>query len=97
MGKRKQQGMSFADAMDLADSMGLPDGAFWAMSHELAGLEYGEGFDQIAAGTEAKVPAPPSSRRGCDKCQRTFGSKDSLRQHKRDRHGMAWKKGGAQP
>jgi len=59
MGKRsKQPAMSFNDAMDLADTMDLPDGAFWAMAHDLADLEYGEGFDQLAGG-----PPPANLRR----------------------------------
>lgn len=50
--KNRDERMSFHDAMDLAESMDLPDGAFWAMSHELAGLEYGDGFDQLVSGSE---------------------------------------------
>lgn len=40
------QKMSFKDAMDLVDD-DLPDGAFFAMAHEIAGLEYGDGFDEL--------------------------------------------------
>lgn len=35
--------MSFDTAMDLVPD-DLSDGAFFAMAHEMAGLEYGEGF-----------------------------------------------------
>lgn len=45
--EQKEKAMSFTDAMDLAEAMDLPDGAFWAMSHELAGLDYGDGFDEF--------------------------------------------------
>lgn len=38
--------MSFKEAMDLVDD-DLPDGAYWAMCHEMAGLEYGDGFDEL--------------------------------------------------
>ncbi len=38
---------SFREAMDMADAMDLPEGAFWAMAHDLAGLDYGDGFDQL--------------------------------------------------
>lgn len=40
------QTMPFRDAMDLVDD-DLPDGAYWAMAHEMAGLEYGDGFDEL--------------------------------------------------
>ena len=43
--KRKQR-MSFRDACDLVDD-DLPDGAFFAIAHEMAGLDYGEGFDEL--------------------------------------------------
>lgn len=49
-GKRREEPdyrMSFDDAMDLADGMDLPDGAYWAMAHELAGLDYGDGFPML--------------------------------------------------
>lgn len=39
--------MRFQDAMDLVPD-DLPDGAFWAMAHEMAGLEYGEGFAELS-------------------------------------------------
>lgn len=39
--------ISFRDACDLVDD-DLPDGAFFALAHEMAGLEYGEGFDELA-------------------------------------------------
>lgn len=38
MGKKKDK-MSAQDAMDLADDMDLPDGAYWAMVEELSGCE----------------------------------------------------------
>jgi hypothetical protein len=39
--------MSFKDAMNLVPD-DLPDGAFFAMAHEIAGLDYGDGFDELA-------------------------------------------------
>jgi hypothetical protein len=48
MGKRKQR-MSMHDAMAIVDDA-LPDGAYWAMCHEMAGLDYGDGFDELASG-----------------------------------------------
>jgi len=38
---------SFREAMEMADATDLPDGAYWTMAHDLAGLEYGDGFDQL--------------------------------------------------
>ena len=43
----KEPKMSFKDACDIADAMDLPDGAYWAIAHEMAGLEYGDGFDDF--------------------------------------------------
>ena len=45
--KRRKLHMSFRDALDLTPD-DLPDGAFFAMAHEIAGLEYGEGFAELA-------------------------------------------------
>lgn len=44
---KKKQIMPFKDACDLVPD-DMPDGAYWAMAHEIAGLEYGEGFDELA-------------------------------------------------
>jgi len=84
MGKKKES-LSFDDAMWLADSMDLPDGAFWAMAHELAGIEYGAGFDLLAEqslGTE-----PEEKRHICAVCGKAFSTRGGQRQHRRDRHG----------
>lgn len=71
MSKKRKQTMSFRDAMELVDD-DLPDGAFWAMAHELAGLEYGDGFAELAEeefGTPAPKPRPkkhiPCTVNGC--------------------------------
>lgn len=55
MSRRKPR-MSFRDAMDIAEAMDLPEGAFWAISHELAGLDYGDGFAEL----EPRRAGPPS-------------------------------------
>lgn len=44
---KAKQTMPFRDAMDLVDD-DMPDGAFFALAHEIAGLDYGEGFDELA-------------------------------------------------
>ena len=60
--KRKQR-MSFRDACDLVDD-DLPDGAFFAIAHEMAGLDYGEGFDELA--DEDPEPKPmPTAKWSC--------------------------------
>ena len=41
--KRK---MHIKDAMSLVDD-DMPDGAYWAMVHEMAGAEYGEAWDEV--------------------------------------------------
>jgi len=53
-----EQPMSFRDAMALVPDH-LPDGAYWAMAHEIAGLDYGDGFDELAE-EEAKEKADVS-------------------------------------
>lgn len=44
---RNRNRMKFSDAMHMVPD-DLPDGAYWAMAHEMAGMEYGEGFDEMA-------------------------------------------------
>lgn len=82
---KKGQKMPFRDAMAIADDS-LPEGAYWAMAHEIAGLEYGEGFDELAIeeGKGGAVPAKPISRPfQCTMCERRFKAKGDLRQHRR--------------
>lgn len=74
-----KQKLKFRDAFDLVPD-DLPDGAFWAMAHEMAGLEYGEGFDGIDD-DEFDDEAP--LKHHCD-CGKRFTSKQALYQHRRD-------------
>jgi len=71
MSKPKQT-MSFRDAMALVDD-DLPDGAFFAMAHEIAGLEYGDGFDELICEDERATAAQkiqcPSCKRLCQGLQ----------------------------
>lgn len=46
-GHNKGQHMSFRDALDLVPD-DMPYGAAFALAHEMAGLEYGDGFDELA-------------------------------------------------
>lgn len=59
MGKRQR--MSFKDACDLVPD-DMPDGAYWAMAHEMAELEYGEGFDELISTKGMNGPQKASSR-----------------------------------
>ena len=86
-----KQRMSFKDAMDLTPD-DLPDGAFFAMAHEIAGLEYGDGFDELA---DVAIPTPPKKTKGingspkpikCLTCRKRFWSYDAMQQHRRDAH-----------
>lgn len=83
--------MSFAAACELVDE-DLPDGAFWAMAHEMAGLEYGEGFDELLCEEQEvliEVPADrPEKKHPCRKCGKRFVAYMSARQHERQKHKM---------
>lgn len=90
MSKRR---MSFEDACDLVPD-DMPDGAYFAMAHEMAGLEYGDGFDELIGMADLCDPEPPRRARKpkkrslpCDQCHRGFRDTYSLYQHKRDKHG----------
>jgi hypothetical protein len=50
--KREQQAMSAEDAIELAESMDLPDGAFYAMVGELMGAD---GDEAYMTGVEAMI------------------------------------------
>lgn len=60
--KRKQK-MSFRDALALVPD-DMPDGAAFALAHEYAGLEYGDGFDEIAPGGPSDPPKPGHKKMG---------------------------------
>lgn len=55
MSARRKPRMSFQAAMDMVPD-DLPDGAYFAMAHEIAGLEYGDGFAELA-GDDRPGPA----------------------------------------
>lgn len=44
----KEKLEAFEAAMEIAEDMDLSDSAFWVLAHELADLEYGDGFQLIA-------------------------------------------------
>lgn len=63
---KPNQRMSFRDAMALVDD-DLPDGAFFAMAHEMAGLEYGDGFAELVDEDERAAKAQKIE---CPACKR---------------------------
>ena len=75
-GMKRKTNMSFEDALALVPD-DLPDGAFFAMAHELAGLEYGEGFAELAAPTE-KVK--------CLECGKSCKGQQGLYDHQKSKH-----------
>jgi hypothetical protein len=83
MSGRKQR-MSMRDAMAVVDD-DMPDGAYWAMCHEMAGLDYGDGFDELAGepGQHHETIADVRRRKPfkCLCCHRRFASKVGLEQH----------------
>jgi len=80
-----KQRMSFKDAMALVPD-DLPDGAFFAMAHELAGLEYGDGFAELddKRPTRAKYVAAQKNAQKtviCTTCHKKFVKDAYMRQH----------------
>lgn len=97
MSKRRRR-MSFRDAMDLVPD-DLPDGAFFAMAHEMAGIEYGEGFSEMLddENATATIPgvslaplpkgAPFSTKKWLCDCGKRFRTPRAALQHRNDKHG----------
>jgi len=69
--------MPFRDAIALVPD-DLPDGAYWAMAHEIAGLDYGDGFDEL--GDDNPFDGRLSGHE-CFVCHRVFDSPRALQQH----------------
>ena len=82
MRKRKSY-MPFKDAMDLVPD-DMPDGAYWAMAHEIAGLEYGAGFPELAEQEIYKRKIVT-----CSLCDKRFASQAAQQQHFQAKHGRA--------
>jgi hypothetical protein len=86
----RRQKMSFRDAVDLVPD-DLPDGAFWAMAHEMAGLDYGDGFGELAVDDEPLAPLHERKPHQCPLkgCRKRFSTPEALAQHRRDKHGSS--------
>lgn len=75
MSKRK---MSLQDACDIVPD-DLPDGAYWAMAHEIAGAEFGDAWDELDADFLDVVSAKPKVM--CNQCARKFYTVQQRDQH----------------
>ena len=79
--KRK---MSLQDAMDIVPD-DLPDGAYFAMLHEVAGAEYGEVWDELDEYAPDNKIAKKAVMTVCAECGRRIKSA-GLWMHMRDKH-----------
>ena len=83
--------LSFREACDLVPD-DLPDGAYWAMAHEMAGLEYGDGFAELLddqfvdEARKAKNATKAAKPHKCRVCGKRFRTKAAKSQHGRDAH-----------
>jgi hypothetical protein len=75
----RRQKMSVRDAMDLVDD-NLPDGAYWAMVEEFAGIGPGEFAEELY---EDRVKESEVKGLTCKICNKPFGSQQAKQQHVR--------------
>lgn len=75
------------DVMREVDTYNLPEGAYWALVHELMGMEYGDVFPIIGDDTDFfEYEAEPDVPQECKHCGRKFIDRYALSQHKRAKH-----------
>ena len=77
MSKRK---MSLQDALEFVPD-DLPDGAYWAMAHEIAGADFGDVWDELESSPTHKPFVSEVKDIKCSQCNRLFSSKERLMQH----------------
>lgn len=77
MSKRK---MSLDEACEMVPD-DLPDGAYWAMAHDIAGADYGEVWHELD-----EVKPKKSKNHKCPTCNKRFEKDDYMRQHKAAAH-----------
>lgn len=76
--------MNLKAAMELVDD-GLPDGAYWAMVHDIAGAEYGECWDELQQepiyfdDDNNQVKKPRTIE--CEQCKRKFPTMAAMLKH----------------
>lgn len=71
--------MSLRTACDLVPD-DLPDGAYFAMAHEIAGADFGEAWHELD-----DSPSHKSVR--CPECSKRFRTDGAYLQHARAKHG----------
>lgn len=59
----------------------LPDGAYWAMAHEMCGAKYGEVWDELESSKKHRNLKKEARNIKCIQCNRFFSSKERLMQH----------------
>ena len=78
MSKRK---MSLKQACEMVPD-DLPDGAYWAMAHDIAGADYGESWDELDGEfSEEEMEEKPEKTHLCPVCRKGFTRDDRMRQH----------------
>lgn len=82
MGKRT---MSLQDACDLVDD-DLPDGAFFAMAHDIAGAEYGTAWGELDGYVRRPRRLLVAKEIPCPVCRKRFARNEDLRQHREAAH-----------
>jgi hypothetical protein len=78
----KKRNLSLRDATEFVPD-DLPDGAYWAMAHDISGAEYGEVWDELAP---ADLPSKKINNHVCPVCKKGFERDGRMRQHKADAH-----------
>lgn len=82
MSKRK---MSLPEACAFVPD-DLPDGAYWAMAHDIAGADYGEAWGELnGEPVEKLIPCPAG-------CKKQFATERDRDQHVRMKHHKGKKK-----
>ena len=66
--------MSLKEACDFVPD-DLPDGAFWAMAHDIAGADYGDTWGELK-----------EKKHRCPVCHKAFGKEESMQQHQAAAH-----------
>ena len=87
----------FKEALDMVPD-DLSDGAYWAMAHEIAGMDYGEGFAELAPRRRKQNsrrrdkselmnrPKPAGLPFRCGTCGKDFATKGAKRTHRNRAH-----------
>jgi hypothetical protein len=79
--------MSLQDACELVDD-DLPDGAYWAIVHDIAGAEYGDAWDELDSSPVHKQKHSPKqfNKVQCRICKRWMNGEQGLAAHHKAKH-----------